>query len=133
MRIDDSQLSVFLLDQGLIKKEALEEARIEGKKLGKALHEVILNKKLLPEEKLYQLEAYIRGIPFVNLEKEVIDPKVLNIIPEPLARKNNVIAYNIRGKELEVAMLDPDDIQTIEFIKKKSNLRVLPRLTALDS
>ena len=133
MRINDSQLSAFILDQGLIKKEALEKAQAEGKKSGKTLHEVILSRKLLSEERINQLEAYIRGIPFVNLEKAVIDPGTLNIIPEPTARKNNVIAYNIRGKELEMAMLDPDDIQTIEFIKKKSNLRVLPRLTTPDS
>src|SRR3989338_1301614 len=121
MRINDSQLSAFILDQGLIKKEALEKAQAEVKKSGKTLHEVILSRKLLSEERINQLEAYIRGIPFVNLEKAVIDPGTLNIIPEPTARKNNVIAYNIRGKELEMAMLDPDDIQTIEFIKKKSN------------
>jgi len=27
-------------------------------------------------------------------------------------------------------MLDPEDLQTIEFIKKKSDLKILPRLTS---
>ncbi|MDO8500148.1 MAG: GspE/PulE family protein [bacterium] len=133
MRIDNSQLKAFLLDQGSLDKKVLEEAEIDGKKHGKNLHEVLLDKNLLTAEQLFGLEAYIRGIPFVNLEKEIINPKILNIIPEPTARKNNVVAYGVKGKDLEVAMLDPDDIQIIEFIKKKSGLRVLPRLTTLES
>lgn len=133
MQIDDLQLKAFVSDQGSISPEALENALQEAKKLGKSLHEVILDKKLLSEEDLHRLEAYIRGIPFVDLEKETVDPKILNIIPEPTARKNNIISYRLQGKDLEVAMLDPDDIQTIEFIKKKTNLRILPRLTTPDS
>jgi len=34
---------------------------------------------------------------------------------------------------LEVAMLDPHDIETVDFLKKKSNLRILPRLTTEES
>ena len=49
--------------------------------------------------------------------------------PEPAARRNNIIAYSHRGDELEVAMLDTDDLAAIDFIKKKTRLKVLARLT----
>ena len=130
MKVADSQLKAFILDQGLIDKRKLDEAQKEAEKLKKPLEEVILSKRLISEEELRRLIAYIRGIPLVNLEKETIDQKILNIIPEPTARKNNIIAYKLSGRDLEVAMLDPDDIQTIEFIKKKSGLKVLPRFTS---
>ena len=55
---------------------------------------------------------------------------MLNIIPEPIARKNNIVAFRKTGRNLEVAMLDPGDLQTIEFIKKKAGLKILPRLTS---
>jgi len=88
---------------------------------------------LIAQPDLIKLEAYILGIPFINLEKEVIAPEILKIIPEPIARKNNIIAFKKKGTDLEVAMLDPDDLRTIEFIQKKAGLRILPRLTTPES
>ncbi|MDP3800463.1 MAG: GspE/PulE family protein, partial [bacterium] len=55
------------------------------------------------------------------------------IIPEPIARNSNIIAFRKTGTDLEVAMLDPNDLQTIDFIKKKAGLNILPRLTSRQS
>jgi len=87
----------------------------------------------LKEEELIRLQAYILGIPFVNLEDEAVPKEILSIIPEPIARKHNVIAFKKSGKNLEVAMLNPNDLQTIGFIKKKAGLKILPRLTSAES
>lgn len=133
MRIADSQLKSFILDGGLLSEEDVARAEAEVAKAGKSLHEVILNLGLMPESALRKLEAYILGIPFVDLTKETIDPAVLHLIPEPIARKNNIIAYQKTGRSLQVAMLDPEDIQTIEFIKKTADLKILPRLTDPES
>ena len=62
-----------------------------------------------------------------------MDPDVLKIIPEPIAKKHGVVAFRKHGMDLEVAMTDPEDLQTIEFIHKKSNLNILPRLTDSES
>ena len=129
MRIADSQLKSFILDSELISPKDLERAETEVKKTGKSLHEAILNLGLMSETDLRKLEAYILGIPFIDLSGETIDPAVLQFIPESIARKNNIIAFKKSGRELQVAMLDPADIQTIEFIKKTANLKILPRLT----
>ena len=53
----------------------------------------------------------------------------MSLIPEPIARNHNIVAYKKNKDELEVAMLDPEDLGTIDFIKKKANLKILPRLT----
>ncbi|OHA06757.1 MAG: hypothetical protein A2934_01130 [Candidatus Sungbacteria bacterium RIFCSPLOWO2_01_FULL_47_10] len=129
MRVSNEQLKVFILDSELLKKDDLDQALEEADKKDRPLGDVLLEKKLMEEEDLRRLEAYILGVPFLNLEKDVIDPKVLNIIPESIARKHSIIAFKKTGNDLQVAMLDPEDIQTIEFIKKKSGLHILPRLT----
>src|SRR3990167_9946000 len=133
MRVSNEQLKAFILDSEFVKEKDLNAALEEAEKKETSLSEILIEKKLMQEEDLKKLEAYILGIPFVNLEKENIDPNVLNIIPELVAKKNNIVAFKKNGNELQVAMLDPDDIQTIEFIKKKANLRILPRLTTPDS
>lgn len=129
MKIEDSQLKAFILDAGLIKEKQLEEAEKQAKKEKKKLADFLVTKGLITHEQMIKLQAYILGVPFVNIEKEKIDERVLQIIPEPIARRHNIIAFRKKGNELEVAMLDPEDLQTIEFIKKKSSLQILPRLT----
>ncbi len=133
MRIDDSQLKAFLLDSGLLDPEHLKKAEQEAAKSGKPLHEILLNKEYVKEDDLRRLEAYILGIPFVDLSREMIPKDVLQIIPEPIARKYHIVAFKKSDNDLQVAMLDPDDLPTIDFIKKKAGLRILPRLTTPES
>lgn len=129
MRVEDSQLKAFILDAELISEEKLKEAEEKAKKAKEQLARFLVKEKLITREQLIKLEAYILGIPFINLEKETIPKEILQIIPEPIARRHSIIAFRKKNKELEVAMLNPEDLQTIEFIKKKSDLKILPRLT----
>ncbi|MFH1820490.1 MAG: ATPase, T2SS/T4P/T4SS family [Candidatus Nealsonbacteria bacterium] len=133
MRVEPQQLKAFLIDSGLITKDKFEKAAKKAKKNRQRLDDVLVSDDLISYPDLIKLQAYILGIPFINLEKEVVDSELLKIIPEPIARKHNIIAFRKKGLELEVAMLDPDDLRTIEFIKKKVNLKILPRLTTPES
>lgn len=133
MRVETQQLKAFLLDAGLVTKSQFEEAQKIAEERKQRVADILVSQGLIPKEQLIKLEAYILGIPFVNLEKTKIDPEVLKIIPEPIARTHNIVAFRKKGKDLEVAMLDPEDIGTIEFIKKKADLRILPRLTTPES
>ncbi|QQG42777.1 MAG: Flp pilus assembly complex ATPase component TadA [Candidatus Giovannonibacteria bacterium] len=133
MKIEQQQLKAFLLDSELVKKADLEKAEEEAKKSGKKIEDVLLGLGKITDEELARLKAYILGIPFASLEGEKIDPKVLAVIPEPIAKKHNIVSFKKTGNNLEVAMLDPEDLETIEFIKKKSDLKILPRLTDISS
>ena len=128
MQVEDSQLKVFLLDFGLISKEDLKVALSEAKKGNKKLEDIILKKKLISKGELNKLKAYILGIPFVNLKESEIDPDILKIIPEPVSRKYKAISFDKQGVQLKVAMLDPNDLQFIDFISKKTGLKIVPCL-----
>ncbi|MBU1179082.1 Flp pilus assembly complex ATPase component TadA [Patescibacteria group bacterium] len=129
MKVEPRQLKVFLLDAGLVSESDLEKIGQEAEKEKKDLGELLVKKGKITSNDLRRLQAYILGIPFVDLEKEKIDFKILSFIPEPIARSYNIIAFNKKDSELEVAMLDPQDLKAIDFIKKKSDLKILPRLT----
>ncbi len=133
MKVEPEQLKSFLLDAGLIKEEQFSQALRESKEANQRLGDVLICRGYITQEELAKLQAYILGVPFVNLEGEKFDPEVLKIIPEPIARTHNIIAFKKKGNNLEVAMTDPDDLGTIEFIKKKANLKILPRLTTVQS
>jgi hypothetical protein len=79
------------------------------------------------------MQAYILGIPFVDLKSEKLPFEVLSLIPEPIARNHNIVAFKKTDTALEVAMLDTEDLTAIDFIKKKVGLKILPRLTDAES
>lgn len=129
MQIEPQQLKAFLLDAGLVSELQFKKTQDIAEKTNQKIGDVLISEKLITQNNLIKLEAYILGIPFINLEKEKVAPEILKIIPEPIALSHNIVAFKKENSNLEVAMLDPEDLSTIEFIKKTSNLKILPRLT----
>jgi type IV pilus assembly protein PilB len=133
MFISEEHLQKFLLDGGLVSKSSFESAGREAKKTNRTVGEMLVAQGDIGEDELRRSYAYILGIPFVDLKKTKIDFQTLSLIPEPIARRNNIIAYNRKGDELEVAMLNTDDLAAIDFVKKKTRLKIQPRLTDVAS
>ncbi len=133
MKIENKQLRDFLLDTDIVKKESLEKLFEEAEKTSKPLGDLLLEKKMIDENELRKLFSYILGIPFVDLSKEMISSDILQIIPEPIAKKYNIVAFEKKGNELKVAMINPEDIQTIDFIRKKTGLKIVPCLSTQES
>lgn len=130
MNVDPERLKKFLLDAELVGEKDFNRALKISRETNRKIGDVLVSEKLIEQEKLTKFEAYLLGIPFVNIEKETISPEVLSIIPEQVARAHNIIAFRKRKSNLEVAMLDPEDLITIEFIKRTDPfLKILPRLT----
>jgi type IV pilus assembly protein PilB len=129
MFISEEHLQKFLLDGGLVSKQVFDSAQREAKKTNQTVGEMLVSEGAIGEDELRRSYAYILGIPFVDLKKAKIDFQTLVLIPEPVARRNNIIAYNKKGDELEVAMLNTDDLAAIDFVKKKTRLKIQPRLT----
>jgi type IV pilus assembly protein PilB len=133
MYISDTHLKAFLADAGLVSARDFDAAETEAKESGKPVGDILTAKNAIGEDELRRTYAYILGIPFISLTGTNIKYETLSEIPEPVARRNNIIAFNHRGDELEVAMLDTDDLAAIDFIKKKTRLKVLARLTDVAS
>ena len=133
MYVEDSQLKKFILDSGLVSKDVLDVANKEAEKKGIRVGELLVEKGKITEDNLRRMQAYVLGIPFVDLKTKKIPFETLSLIPEPVARTHNIVAYKKNDDSLEVAMLDVQDLSAIDFIKKKVNLKVLPRLTDTES
>ncbi|MBI2439588.1 MAG: Flp pilus assembly complex ATPase component TadA [Candidatus Moranbacteria bacterium] len=133
MRVDIKQLKSFLLDSNLVAKETIEEVFQEAEKNKKDFGALLLEKKLIQEAEMQKVYAYVLGIPFVDLSKETVPIEILQIVPELIAKKYNIVSFERTGENLKVAMLNPEDLQTIDFIKKKTGLRIVPCLTTRES
>lgn len=133
MRIQDAQLKRFITDSGLVAQKDLDVALAAAQEQNISLSTALVNQGSISEDDLRRVESYVLGIPFIALKDRKIDFEVLSLIPEPVARNHNIVAYNKTDTALEVAMLDTADLSAIDFIKKKVELKILPRLTDTES
>ena len=133
MRIQDAQLKGFVTDSGLVSKKDLSAAEKIAKEEKRSLADALVSGGYMTEDDLRRVESYVLGIPFVSLKESKIDFEILSLIPEPVARNHNIIAFKKSKDTLEVAMLDTADLPAIDFVKKKVGLKILPRLTDTES
>jgi type IV pilus assembly protein PilB len=133
MRIQDTQLKRFVIDSGLVTRKDLDAAEKTSKEENRTLAEALVSSGIMSEDDLRRVESYVLGVPFLSLKDVKIPFEVLSLIPEPIARNHNIVAYKKSDDTLEVAMLDSADLPAIDFVRKKVGLKILPRLTDTES
>ncbi len=133
MYINNEQLKEFLIDSGLVSAKKFDASAKKADKKDVTVSEILVSEGEISEDDLRRSHAYVLGIPFVNLSGTKPDLNTLALIPEPIARRHNIVSFKQEGKNLEVAMLDTDDLAAIDFVKKKTQLKILPRLTDTES
>ncbi len=115
----------ILVDGGLITATQLQEALRFGKEEGIKLGVALLQLGFVSEIAVAQTVAKQLQIPFVDINKIVIDPEVARIIPEILARKYKVIAIGRKDGQLLVAFADPLNIFATDDIDRQTKDRLV--------
>ena len=133
MHVSEAELKEFIVDSGLVAKKDIDSAAEEAEKRGQSLGDILVSRGSLTEDALRRIHAYVLGIPFVNLKEHRVPVDVLALIPEPIARTHNIIAFKKEDNSLEVAMLDVEDLASIDSVRKKTGLKILTRLTDSES
>jgi len=129
VQINEEQLKKVILESEIVSRPELDALIKKAKTKKQKLSNILLSDGKISETDLKRMEAFVLEIPFVNLVKKKINFSILSLIPEPIARNHNIIAYKKSETGLEVAMLDVDDLPMIDFIKKRAGEKILPRLT----
>ena len=119
------------LNTALKQKKILTETKLSGleKELSQlksstAWEDFLVEKKVLSEADLLNLKSALLKVPIIDLTSQQIAQDVLNLVPEPIAHRHQVICFAKTKEELSLAMTDPEDIQTKEFIQKKTGLNI---------
>ncbi|MGD0328731.1 MAG: GspE/PulE family protein [Minisyncoccia bacterium] len=133
MHVSDEELKEFIIDSGLVAKKEIDAAAEEAQMKQRSIGDILVSHGSITEDALRRVQAYVLGIPFVNLKEHHVPVDVLSFIPEPIARTHNIIAYNKKDDSLEVAMLDVEDLASIDSVRKETGFKILPRLTDVES
>jgi len=128
MKIKTEKLKNYLVDINIITESYFEELKARTGD-GESVEDVLIAEGIITEENIASIKANILGIPFIDLDRKKIDKECLKIIPESMVSSQNVVVFRKKNGHLEVAMTDPDDLETIDFIRKKTGMEILRRLT----
>jgi type IV pilus assembly protein PilB len=124
--MDAKQLNEALIKQKLLSLDqitALEQEKFQAKGVV-AWEDFLVDKKILQEKELLSVKSELLKVPIVDLQNLEIKQEVLNLVPEPIAHRHKVISFQKDSESLSLAMVDPEDLQTREFIKKKTGLNI---------
>ena len=123
-----TNLEDVLLSKGLISAKQIDFIRSETKRRQESAEKIISAMGWVSDEDLAQAQAAVLGVPYAVPDKKPISPEILGLLPEEVAKRFTVIPIGRENDVLEVAMVDPLDLQVIEFIEKKSGLTIKPYL-----
>ncbi len=117
-----------LFEQKLITDDQLSAIKFEHVNTGKAVEQIIKERGFVSNDDYVKAFAQVYGIEYIKLEGKTIDPKLLESIPHNVSKKYNVVPFEFDKQKdtLSVAMVDPLDLQTIEFMERKTGYKVKP-------
>jgi type IV pilus assembly protein PilB len=123
---EKKSLGELFLEQGVINQKQWDEALAEEKKTGQPLRKVLIKLDIITEEDMVNFIAQQMDIPKIELNNYLIDSNIIDLVPETLARKHQLIPVLKIGKTLTCAMVDPLNIFALDEIRIKTGLNIEP-------
>lgn len=126
---DSQKLYTSLKELQVIDEVALTEAFKKAQLQQLPLGDVLLDENLISDEDLGKLTAETLNVPFIHLANIEIPKEILTIVPEVIAKEQNVIAFKKDNRGLHVGMVDPTNATIVDFLQKKLGMPVVVYLT----
>ncbi|MBU4305089.1 MAG: Flp pilus assembly complex ATPase component TadA [Candidatus Omnitrophica bacterium] len=123
-RNTEKKIGELLLEQGYINPHQLQEALEEQKTTGEKVGEVLIRKGWLVPEELNRALALQLGVSTFDLANYIVNPQVIETIPQDIAVKYKVIPVFKVGDTLTVAMIDPGNVFLVDELQRITNCQV---------
>ena len=109
-------LADLFLAEGLLTEEQLLSVREREEVSHESLDDAVVNLGFLTANAVAQLRAKLLNIPYQPLKDQAFDQKLLALVPEHVARRNQLIPLELMDHTLKVAMVDPLDVMAIDEV-----------------
>ncbi|MGI5827473.1 MAG: GspE/PulE family protein [Patescibacteria group bacterium] len=126
--IANQTIADILLKKQVINQQVYDLIKTEQVNTGKDQEAIILDRGLVDPRNLVLAKSEYYQIPFVDIRQTGSNPQALTLIPQTVAQRFVVFPYdyNPAEKKLFVAMENPVDIATLDFLENKSKCQVVP-------
>src|SRR3989344_2482957 len=127
--LSENQIIDILINKKLITSAELKEYERKAKETNISALDYLKQNKILNEGQIYQSIADFHGLPFIDFKDKKIRKDILMLIPEAIAQAHKIIAFDKNEKDLQIATLNPKDIELFDFLKKKTDLDIKISIT----
>jgi len=116
-----------LVHDNVIDAEKGEKYEIDAVNKNIPIEEYLLNNTDIGRGEILKVKAQIMQVPYIDIASAAIDPQAVNLIPESVGRRYNIIPYiyDSKTESLHVASTNPLDINLIDFLEKKTNKKII--------
>lgn len=131
MHITETKLQNILKESDLVDETLFKSAQNESQRSGQAIIDILASRGDISEDYLYELLSNYFKIPLIDFKKNEVSYEIIELLPEVFAKSKNLLlfGYDRDKKIVKVAMTDPLDYDTIEFLRAKFDAWVEPYLT----
>ena len=86
----------------------------------------LINQKIVDEEKLAEVEAEMYNLPYYNLIDQEVPKKVMNFIPEDIAKTYHLICFSREDKIIKIGLISPNlkAMEAVNFLANDEKLQV---------
>ncbi len=131
--LPNEEIKKILSQTDAVTAEQLSQAVKKADAEGADLTGYLIAKNIVSENVLYETIANYYKIPFIDLRRVTIRKDVLALIPETIVQTYQITVFEKSETELSVATTDPKNLQILEFLKKKTGLRIKLHVTTPSS
>jgi len=139
MAIEDKQknylsnlrLGEILINQGMINSEQLKKAlEIQKTDNKKKIGEILVSQGAITQKQLLQALQHVYEAEYIELEDVILDPEIVSVIPKRIAVRYKIVPLSKENNTLTIAMANPLDVNTIDYIKEYTKMDVNPKFAS---
>ena len=120
------RLGEMLVENGLLTEEQLTKSLVDQKKAGLKLGQYLTRQGIVNEPSIIDLLSRQLKIQRYHPDNFPLDVDLVRNIPIDVAQKYQVAPLKRKGRLLTIAMVDPLDINALDFIEAMTNAEVEP-------
>ncbi len=129
VQIPDEKLKEILAKDGAVSEKDFDAVSKDAKRMSQSVADVLVSRNFIKSGYYNGLLARYFGVELANLSTQPIDEAILRLLSEDLARQKRLVAFaKEQDGTLDVAMADPTDLATLEFLASRLGTKVRPYL-----
>ena len=120
----------LLIEDGLVDAALTKKVYTETQKSGQPILAALKTKNLVTDDAVQHATAIIMKTPYIDLRNIKFDKEKLLKIPQEIAERQKVVPLGLQAGQLVIAVLDPTNIQRMDYISTLVKMPVRPIMTS---
>jgi type IV pilus assembly protein PilB len=130
LRLPNDKIKEFVVESGLVSADAFQSVLEEAKRSGQEVIDLLISRGFITEDYALQLFSEYFKTPVIKLRGRLIKKSILSMLPEEVARMRRAVVFDQdKNGVVYVAMEDPGDLETVNFLEKYLNAPIKVFLT----